>query len=115
MTLSAEALRRTLLAAARSGQPVNYRALADALLPGEAQRIHRITLLLEELLRQDLTAGRPLLAALAVGRAGLPGRGFFILLRELGAYGGPDSGPEAAAWHATELARAVGFWGAAGD
>jgi hypothetical protein len=112
VTLDAAGLRAALVAAARAGRPVSYLQLADSLLPGEPRRIHRITLLLEELLREDLAAGRPLLAALAVGRAGLPGRGFFLLLGELGAYGGPDSGPEAAQWHAAALARAVDHWGA---
>jgi len=111
VSLTQQALRAALVEAARAGRPVTYLALADGLLPGEAQRIHRITLLLEALVQADLAAGRPLLAALAVGRAGLPGRGFFIRLRELGAYGGPDAGPEAAAWHAAELARAVDYWG----
>ena len=110
MSLDA-ALRAALVAAARAGRTVSYLQLADRLLPGEAQRIHRLTLLLEEILREDLAAGRPLLAALAVGRAGLPGRGFFMLLRERGAYDGPDSGPAAAAWRAVALARALAHWG----
>src|SRR3546814_9562843 len=60
--------------------------------------------------REDHAAGRPLLAALAVSRTqkgpdggGIPGRGFFQLLTELGRYDGPDQGPEAAAQHAREL------------
>ncbi len=103
-------LRRALLAAAQAGQPVTYLALADQLLPGESHRIHRITLLLEDLARADHAAGRPLLAVLAVGKAGLPGRGFFQLLAGLGRYGGAEQGPEAARWHATALAQAIGYW-----
>lgn len=114
MSLDAAGLRAALVAAARRGRPVSYLALADSLLPGETHRIHRITLLLEEILREDLAAGRPLLAVLAVGRAGLPGRGFFLLLSELGAYAGPDRGAEAARWHGEELSRAVAYWGAGG-
>lgn len=105
------ALVEALRAAARSGRPVTYLDLADRLMAGEVHRIHRLTLLLEDLVRADHAAGRPLLAALAVGRAGLPGRGFFQLLLELGRYDGPDQGPRAAAWHDAELGRALAFWG----
>lgn len=109
--LSLDELRRALKAQARLGQPVTYAALAQRLGLRERHRIHRLTLALEELLRQDHAAGRPLLAALAVGRAGLPGRGFFLLLSELGRYGGPDSGDAAAAHYGRELATALAYWG----
>ena len=69
--------------------------------------IHKLTLALEDLVREDHAAGRPLLAAVAVSRTGngIPGRGFFQLLSELGRYAGPDRGPVAEAAHAAELAR----------
>ena len=74
--------------------------------------IHRLTLLLEAMVREDHAAGRPPLAALAVSRVtGTPGRGFFQLLTELGRYAGPDQGPEATAHHARELAAALEYWG----
>ncbi len=111
--MSLDPLAATLRAAARAGRPVTYLALADRLMAGEAHRIHRVTLMLEALARADHAAGRPLLAALAVGRAGLPGRGFFQLLADLGLYEGPDQGPPAAAWHAAELRRAIAYWGGA--
>ena len=101
-------LRRELVACARAGETVSYRDLAQRVdFPGP-HVIHRLTLLLEEMVRADHAAGRPLLAALAVSRSqdGIPGRGFFQLLAELGRYG-----PEAAACHARELAAAVDFWG----
>jgi hypothetical protein len=109
--MSPAALAEALRDAARAGEPVAYLDLADRLMAGEAHRIHRLTSMLEELVRADHAAGRPLLAALAVGRAGLPGRGFFQLLVELGLYEGPDQGPAAAAWHAAELGRALRYWG----
>ena len=63
-------------------------------------------------MREDHAAGRPLLAALAVSRTGngIPGRGFFQLLSELGRHAGPDRGPEAEAAHAAELARVFAYW-----
>ena len=73
-------------------------------------RIHELTLLLEELVREDHAEGRALLATVAVGRSGLPGRGFFQLLAELGRYSGSDQGAEAAACHAAELAVARHFY-----
>lgn len=107
MSLDAASLRRALKAAARAGRPVTYLALAEALVPGERHRIHRLTLLLEDRVREDAAAGRPLLATLAVGRTGLPGRGFFLLLDELGL----RQGEPAAEWHMRELARAIAHWG----
>ena len=113
-----EALRRELIACAKAGETVTYQDLAWRVpMPGP-HAIHRLTALLEDLAREDHGAGRPLLAALAVSRAqknvqgkGVPGRGFFQLLRDLGRYGGPDQGPEAAACHAREMATALAYWG----
>lgn len=105
-------LRRELIACAGRGETVSYRDLAERVdFPGP-HAIHRLTLLLEDMVRADHAAGRPLLAALAVSRAqaGIPGRGFFQLLAELGRYDGADQGPEAAACHARELAAALAFW-----
>ena len=115
-----EALRRELIACAKAGETVTYQDLAWRVpMPGP-HAIHRLTILLETLVREDHAAGRPLLAALAVSRAqrgadgrGIPGRGFFQLLSELGRYDGPDQGPEAAAHHAEELRTALDHWGRA--
>lgn len=112
-----ERLRKALQHCARSGETVSYRDLAVRIdFPGP-HTIHRLTLLLEDMVRADHAAGRPLLAALAVSRSqgnatgdGIPGRGFFQLLAELGRYDGPDQGPEAAACHAQELAAASTYW-----
>lgn len=115
--MSAEA--QTLLAAleaalreqARQGRTIGYLALAARLQLAGPYRIHRITQALEVLVRRDHAAGRPLLAALAVGRSGIPGRGFFQLLQALGRYQGEDQGPEAQACHQRELAVALAHWG----
>ena len=108
------ALRQELTACAGRGETVTYRDLAARVdFPGP-HSIHRLTELLEQLIREDHSAGRPLLAALAVSRAqkGMPGRGFFQLLTELGRYRGPDQGAEAAAHHAREREAARVHWAA---
>lgn len=109
-TLMAQ-LRQALRKSAAAGETVTYQGLARRTeFPGP-HSIHRLTLLLEAMLREDHAAGRPLLAALAVSRtSGIPGRGFFQLLSELGRYAGPDQGSEAAAHHARELAAARAYW-----
>jgi len=100
-----------LLAAARA--TVTYADLAVRAAVPPPHTIHRLTEALEDLVREDAAAGRPLLAALAVSRGALalPGRGFFQLVRHLGLYDGTDRGPEAAAWHAAECGRVWDHWG----
>ncbi|GAB5469882.1 MAG: hypothetical protein Kilf2KO_29120 [Rhodospirillales bacterium] len=92
------------------GATVSYLALAGEMALRPPHRIHRLTLALEDLVRADIAAGRPLLAAVAVGKTGLPGRGFFQLLQALGRYEGADSGAAAAAHHAEELSAARAYW-----
>ena len=104
------ALEEALKGQARLGRPIGYLALAGRLARPGPQRIHRLTHALEVLVRRDHAAGRPLLAALAVGRSGIPGRGFFQLLRELGRHQGADQGAAAADCHARELAAALAYW-----
>lgn len=108
-----DAVRQSLLEIARQGTPVTYRDLAGRAGTQPPHRIHRITLALEALIREDHAAGRPLLACFAVSRAreGLPGRGFFELLRALGRYDGPLEGAPAEAIFRSELAAARGAWG----
>ena len=97
-------IRRQLEDHARAGETVRYRDLARAAEVPGPQTIHKTTQALEALARADHAAGRPLIAALAVGRGngGLPGPGFFHLLRELGRYDGPDGGADAEAQHQRE-------------
>jgi hypothetical protein len=106
-------LRRVLSALARNGHSITYRDLASLAGIDPPHAIHRLTLALERLAREDHAAGRPLLSALAVSRVGaVPGRGFFELLSELGRFQGPSQGPQAALHHAEELALALAYWGA---
>ena len=110
----AQAVRVTLEVQARSGQTVTYRDLAAAVPVPPPHSIHKLTLALEDLVREDHAAGRPLIAALAVSRVGdgIPGQGFFHLLTTLGRYAGPDRGAAAAEAHATELRAALAYWSA---
>ena len=89
-----------------------WQARWGALDPGvlrQYREVFRGTLALEALIREDHAAGRPLLAAYAVSksRGGLPGRGFFELLSELGRADGPDE----AANHHQEFQAAKSYWG----
>ena len=108
------AVRAALLPFARAGDTVAYRDLAPLVPVPPPHGIHKLTLALEALVREDHAAGRPLIAALAVSRVGdnVPGRGFFQLLAELGRYTGPDQGPAAARAHGAELSAALRYWGA---
>jgi hypothetical protein len=44
-------------------------------------------------------------------RPGIPGRGFFLAAKVLGVFSGDPTGPEARAFHANELQRALSFYG----
>jgi len=100
-------LRPILEDAARRGATLTYLELATAAGLGPPRAIHRVTGALEATMRDDHAAGRPLLAAVVVSakRGGAPAPGFFRLAGELGLYFGPESGPQAALFHAMELQR----------
>ncbi|MDH3472267.1 MAG: hypothetical protein OEM59_01135 [Rhodospirillales bacterium] len=106
-------LRAALIPLARARRTITYRDLAARAEVPPPHSIHRLTLALEDLVRADHAAGRPLLAALAVSRTaeGIPAPGFFHLLAALGRYRAPERGPEAAAAHARELQGAWDYWG----
>ncbi len=87
-----ERIAAVLDAHARQRQTLTYLALADAVAMPGPQRIHRITGLLETLMKRDAEAGRPIRAALVVSRAGhgLPAAGFFDRAQRLGLFDGDD-------------------------
>lgn len=78
-------IRAHLQALPEGRLPITYGRLARALglyLPGS---IRQVTAALETTMHEDARAGRPFIAARAVGRgSGLPGRGFFDLAQRLG-------------------------------
>ncbi|KZC97641.1 hypothetical protein AUP43_15145 [Oceanibaculum pacificum] len=100
----------TDLATERRTIPYLELALAAGMTPPHT--IHRLTEALEQMIREDHAANRPLLAALATRKAGdMPGRGFFLLLAELGRYDGSPDGADAARHHAALLHEAFDHWG----
>lgn len=104
--LDPERLRGVLEPFAARGSTMTYQQAAQALGVRPPQTIHRTIVALERLMDEDAAAGRPLLAAVVVSRtAPMPAAGFFARARSLGLYEGPDTGPEAAAFHRQELQR----------
>lgn len=99
----AEILRTT----ARNGGTITYREIADSADIPSPGRIQAVTRALENSIRADHVAGRPLSAAVAVSRSGdgMPGAGFFQLCAEIGLYFGPDHGPQARLFYTMELRR----------
>jgi hypothetical protein len=92
---------------AAAGRAVGYRQLALVLGLRPPQQIQKVATLLEAIQRIDAEANRPQRAALVIqkGDVAIPRRGFFQQLLALGLYNGAFEGPEAIAWHQTELAR----------
>ena len=108
-----DCLRQQLTEQAQRGCPATYKELADRLGLAPPNTIHRVAEALEELAEEDAAAGRPLLAALAISkvRPGMPAPGFFHKAETLGLFNGDPTGPEAFAFHARELRRALSFYG----
>lgn len=96
---------------AAKGGTITYREIADLAEVPPPGRIRTVTDTLEEMIRADHAAGRPLRAAVAVSRSGdgLPGAGFFQLCREIALYFGPDNGPQAALFHEIQRQRLRAF------
>jgi hypothetical protein len=106
-------LRQALIDQARTGAPTTYRELAERLGLQPPQTIRRIGEAIEALMEEDVAAIRPLLAALCVSKtlSGIPSRGFFLKAEALGLFSGDPMGPEAYAFHADELRRALAYYG----
>lgn len=91
---------------ARSGGTITYAELARTAEISQPHSIHKTAEALEELMREDHGAGRPLLAAVAISakRGGIPAPGFFQLANSIGRYFGPDTGVQAETYHRIEIA-----------
>lgn len=79
-------LEARLAELAAQRQTISYGALAKELaIPGPGA-IAQLTAMLEALMQEDATQGRPLRAALVVGRLNgdMPAAGFFLKAAELG-------------------------------
>ena len=92
--------------------PLTYQALAAALELTPPHTIHQLTVALEQLIKEDAAAKRPLIAALVISKArgGLPAPGFFDAAQRAGRYIGALSGPEAVVFYESEFAEATAFW-----
>lgn len=100
-------LRRLLSERGPDAPLLTYRALASALGLVPPGTIRTVTAALEHTMREDVAAGRPLIAALVVSRAGdMPQRGFFDLAVALGRFPA-DPLRHRAAWQA-ECAAVLG-------
>ena len=92
--------RDILSARGPDGPFITYQALASMLDLSPPRTIQQVAGALEQLMREDVAAGRPMIAALVVSRAGdMPRRGFFDHAVALGRF--PDD-PERhrVAWQA---------------
>ena len=79
---------------------LTYQGLATALGLQPPGTIQRVAATLEETMREDAAAGRPMIAALVISRAGdMPRRGFFDLAVALGRFP-EDPRQHRAAWEA---------------
>ena len=98
-------LARALDDLARARRCITYAELAACLGDTAPGRIGRVSAALEALMERDARDGRPLRAALVLGRAqaGLPGRGFFLKAQELGLCPAPLNADAAAQFHADQL------------
>ena len=87
--------------------------LANRLALEPPNTIRRIIEALEDLMEEDVAAGRPILAAICVSKAwtGIPQPGFFLTAQALGVFSGDPTGPEAFAFHARELQRVLSLYG----
>ncbi|KPQ21092.1 hypothetical protein [Halomonas sp. HL-93] len=89
---------RTLLASMPSAAlPITYQQLASALGLMPPRTIQRVAQALEQLMKEDVAAGRPMIAALVVSRRGdgLPAPGFFQQAVALGRFPADPSQHEA--------------------
>ena len=94
------------------GEPITYKALAEALELEPPNTIHQVAEALEWLMREDAANEHPFIAALVISRArgGRPAAGFFDTAKELGRFDGDPSSPDAAAAHSAMFAATVAFW-----
>ena len=97
--------KMALTIARRTNKTITYAELADAASIPKPHRIRKLTDWLENSMRRDHAAGKPLEAALVISRkrGGLPAPGFFILCSELGLYQGAVSGHHAVEFHRTAI------------
>ena len=105
-------LEALLTAAARARRTLTYaevlRHFGLAITP---RRVYGLGRDLTEVARRNVARGEPRLPVLVVRKADrLPGEGFFEGARRRGAYAGPSTGPEAAAFIRAETEGVFRYW-----
>ncbi len=82
-----------LITAAKYRGTVTYQEIAKILgMPTQGNNMGRVIgLILGEISRDETAKGRPMLSAVATNVNGSPGKGFFLLARELGRITDKDS------------------------
>jgi len=92
---------RTLLSGRSPAYPfLTYQEVAEALGLTPPGTIQRVAAALEQTMREDVAAGRAMIAALVISRGGdMPRRGFFDLAVALGRFP-EDPRQHCAAWQA---------------
>jgi hypothetical protein len=110
-------MRAFLEEAAKRRITITYQELVNALQIVPPRSIHQVTEALEYLMKEDLAANRPFVAALAISKArgGLPAPGFFDCARRLGRFAGDPDGQDDRTFHAAELNAVFARWGGAND
>ncbi|MDY7114882.1 hypothetical protein RAN53_00840 [Halomonas sp. SSL-5] len=99
-------LRDLLMGLPDAALPITYRQAAEALGLSPPRTIQRVAQALETLMREDVAADRPMIAALVVSRRGdLPRQGFFDLAVALGRFPADPAEHEAA--YRQELGRVM--------
>jgi DNA-binding Lrp family transcriptional regulator len=96
-------LRDHLESLAKKGETISYRQLAELAEIPTPQVIRHLTELLENIIREDHAESiNASVASLAVSQAApaMPRAGYFMLLRKLGVYSGPNEGEQAEVFHA---------------
>ncbi|WP_280549952.1 MULTISPECIES: hypothetical protein [unclassified Halomonas] len=90
-------LRELLMGLPDEAVPITYQQAAEALGLTPPRTIQRVALALEALMREDVAAGRPMVATLVVSRRDdLPRQGFFELAVALGRFSADPAQHEAA-------------------
>ena len=89
-----------LLAAARYRGTVTYQEIAQVMgLPLQGSHMGKeVGHILGEIAEDEMTSGRPMLSAVAVGVSGEPGPGLFALARALGRLKGDSAEAKAKFW-----------------
>ncbi len=101
-----------LIEAARNRRLLYYREVAERIgVPRAGHHMARqVGQVLGEISEDEHKAERPMLSAIAVNEAGVPGKGFFNLARQLGrlSHSAPDAEPE---FLRVEQQRVYELWG----